>query len=145
MDTPEPQRRGVIAVVTRRDRFLVIRRSQHVVAPGAYCFPGGAIEESESEEEALVRELREELGVAIRPLARLWASVTPWQVALSWWSAAWNAADRLVPHPAEVESVHWLTAVEMRQLPELLSSNRAFLDAHDRGEFQLPPDGDEPA
>ena len=37
-------RRGVVAVVVLEERFLVIRRSQEVVAPGTYCFPGGAVE-----------------------------------------------------------------------------------------------------
>ena len=82
METEPAPRRGVIAVIVRDERFLVIRRSQHVVAPRAFCFPGGAIEGLESEPQALVRELREELGVDVTPRERLWASVTPWRVAI---------------------------------------------------------------
>ena len=78
-------RRGSVAGVVRDGRLLVIRRSQFVVAPRTFCFPGGAIEGSESEEEALVREIREELGVTVRPERRIWQSVTPWHVHLSWW------------------------------------------------------------
>lgn len=137
MDTPQPERQGVIAVVVRDSRFLVIRRSQYVVAPGAYCFPGGAIEPGETEVQALLRELREELAADIRPLKRLWTSVTPWRVALSWWLVELDREAALMPHPDEVESVHWLTAAEMRALPELLASNLAFLAAAEAGEFRL--------
>jgi 8-oxo-dGTP diphosphatase len=130
-------RRGVVAVVIRQGRLLVIRRSQGCVAPGAICFPGGGIEPGESESEALVREIGEELGSAVLPIRRLWRSVTPWNVDLSWWLAEIEAASSLVANPAEVESVHWLAPNELLQHPELLSSNRAFLEAVLRGEIEL--------
>jgi 8-oxo-dGTP diphosphatase len=132
-----PARRGVVAVIVNQDRLLVIRRSQQVVAPGAYCFPGGAIESSESEEQALVREIDEELGVAIRPLRPLWASVTPWNVHLTWWLAEAQAGCNWRLNPAEVESIHWLTPAEIRELPTLLESNHQFLQALLDGEIKL--------
>jgi (d)CTP diphosphatase len=130
-------RRGVVAVIARANRLLVIRRSQKVAAPGAFCFPGGGIEGDESEQQALVRELREELGVAIHPQRRLWESVTPWRVHLAWWLAELPASSALVANADEVESFHWHTADEMLALAELLESNRQFLAALARGEFTL--------
>jgi 8-oxo-dGTP diphosphatase len=122
-----PPRRGVVAVIVDQDRLLVIRRSQHVVAPGAYCFPGGAIESGETETEALIREIQEELGVHIRPLRPLWQSVTPWNVHLTWWLAAVEAGCVWSPNPNEVESIHWHTPSEIQVLPGLLESNHEFL------------------
>lgn len=133
----EIEREGVIAVITRADRFLVIRRSEHVIAPGAFCFPGGGIEAAETETDALIRELDEELGVAIRPLRRLWRSVTPWRVALAWWLTELPEDATLRPNASEVAETHWLTKEEIRRLPELLSSNHAFLDALEAGEFTI--------
>ena len=132
-------RRGVVAVVSRGGRLLVIRRSAEVVAPGAMCFPGGGIEAGESEIDALVREVREELGVAVVPLRRLHQSVTPWNVDLAWWSARLDPGTPLVLNAAEVESVHWLTPDEILAAPELLASNRDFLHAILRGEIVLEP------
>ena len=131
------RRRGVVAVVVRQGRFLVIRRAAAVVAPGMVCFPGGAGEGAETEEETLVREIREELGVAIEPIRRVWRSVTPWQVELSWWLSRIAEGELLRPNPAEVASVHWQTAGELRRLPNLLESNHHFLDALDAGEILL--------
>ncbi len=130
-------RRGAVAVIVRRGRFLVIRRSRHVVAPGAYCFPGGAIEPGESEEDALAREMGEELGATIRPIRRVWQSVTPWDVALVWWHSELDTNQTITPNPAEVESVHWLTPDEMTGLSGLLESNHAFLDALAAGKIEL--------
>jgi 8-oxo-dGTP pyrophosphatase MutT (NUDIX family) len=130
-------RRGAVAVILRDGRFLVIRRSATVVAPGAYCFPGGAIEGAETEEAALVREIHEELGVPVQPVRRLWRSCTPWGVELAWWLATLELSAQPVPNPREVESYVWLTAAEMRATPALLESNQHFLDALGRAEFQI--------
>jgi 8-oxo-dGTP pyrophosphatase MutT (NUDIX family) len=132
-----PCRRGVVAVIVRRDKLLVIQRSRWVAAPGAFCFPGGGIEPGESEEVAIVRELREELAIVARPVARLWDCVTARGVHLAWWRAELHAAAEPTPNPAEVEQVFWQSAEELRSLPGLLDSNMAFLDALSRNEFSL--------
>ena len=133
----DPGRRGAVAVCVRDGRMLVIRRSPSVVAPLTYCFPGGGIEPGESDREALIRELREEIGVAVRPLRRIWQCVTASKVELNWWLAELEPAAEPVPNPAEVESVHWITPIEMLQLPGLLPSNREFLELVERGDIQL--------
>lgn len=139
----ELPRRGAVAVIVCGPRLLVIRRSQAVVAPGMYCFPGGGIEGQETDEEALVRELFEELAVEVRAQRLLWRSITPWNVELSWWLTELISVAAPAPNPAEVESVHWLTPDEMLRLPGLLESNRHFLDAMAQGQIDLAVrDGD---
>ena len=120
--------------------MLVIRRSQSVVAPLTYCFPGGGIEAGESEETALIREIREEIGVEVRPVRRLWQCVTAWKVELAWWLAELDQAARPIPNPAEVASIHWYTPAEMAQLPALLASNRLFLELIASGQITLCPE-----
>jgi 8-oxo-dGTP diphosphatase len=133
--SPPPRIQGVVAVITRGDRFLVIERSQFVRAPGMYCFPGGAIEAGESEQGAIRREMQEELALDAHPVRLLWRSVTPWNVALAWWSCEIDPMVQPVPNPLEVANAGWLTSKEMRQLPCLLSSNAEFLDRWESGQF----------
>lgn len=53
----------VVAAVTWRDgRFLAVERPAGKAHAGWWEFPGGKVEPGESLEDALVRELREELG-----------------------------------------------------------------------------------
>src|SRR5687768_1594501 len=134
---PLSPRRGVVAVIAADGKLLVIRRSQHVRAPGRYCFPGGAIEPEESEAQAVVRELAEELALEARAVRRLWGSVTPWNVTLSWWVAAIAPEACPACNAAEVESCHWLSVEEILVLPEFLKSNLEFLAAFERGEFEI--------
>ncbi len=58
--------RVVAAVIRRGDALLVTRRPDRPGQPGQWEFPGGKIEPGEGEEEALRRELREELGCDAR-------------------------------------------------------------------------------
>jgi len=136
-DAELPVRRGAVAVVVREQKFLTIRRSAHVVAPGALCFPGGGIEPLETEQQALVREFREELGADIDPLRLVWRSTTRWQVQLAWWLAVLGCEAPLVANPLEVESFHWLTAEEMLAAENLLESNRTFLELLASGMLSL--------
>ncbi|MEM6459147.1 MAG: (deoxy)nucleoside triphosphate pyrophosphohydrolase [Planctomycetota bacterium] len=52
-------------------RVLVSRRREAAVLGGFWEFPGGKVEENESPEACVVRELREELGIEVRPVAAL--------------------------------------------------------------------------
>ncbi|HEX9400033.1 MAG TPA: (deoxy)nucleoside triphosphate pyrophosphohydrolase [Anaeromyxobacter sp.] len=57
--------RVVAAVVRRGDLILVTRRVDRPGHRGQWEFPGGKVERGEHEEQALVREIREELGCGI--------------------------------------------------------------------------------
>jgi len=57
----------VVAAVIRMDgKILITQRLDHVHLAGLWEFPGGKVEAGESLERALVREIREELGIKIR-------------------------------------------------------------------------------
>lgn len=69
----------VVAGVLRdaRGRILLARRTEGRDLAGLWEFPGGKVEPGESPEDALVRELREELGIS----AAIGASVIRVQMA----------------------------------------------------------------
>ena len=129
---------GVVAVICREERLLLIRRSQIVTAPGYVCFAGGGVEDGESEEEALVREMHEELGVEVQPARRIWQSTTRWGTRLGWWLADLDIAQQITPNPEEVAEIFWLTPDEIAAREDLLGSMPDFLAAWKSNEFALP-------
>lgn len=60
-----------VGVVIRQQRFFVCRRLSHQHQGGKWEFPGGKIDEGESVEEALRRELKEEIGIVVKAAAPL--------------------------------------------------------------------------
>jgi len=64
-DGTQPQGTIVVvaAIVIVDDRVLLTRRSADTHLPNLWEFPGGKVEPGESMQAALVRELREEIGV----------------------------------------------------------------------------------
>ena len=122
------QRYGIVGVIVEQGRYLLIRRSQTVLAPGKLCFPGGGIEPNETPPQALVREFQEELGVMIKPIRLDWESVTPWGVHLQWWIAEMKPNQTPRPNLNEVEEVLYLTLPEMLRHPDMLESNRGYLE-----------------
>lgn len=52
------------AIVTREDRYLLVRR-RNAPAADLYAFPGGRAEQGEAPEQAAIRECAEETGIVI--------------------------------------------------------------------------------
>src|ERR1700758_714343 len=59
---------AVSAAIFRDGRVLIVRRGRPP-AHGLYTLPGGGVELGETLEQAIIREVREETGLAITPLA----------------------------------------------------------------------------
>jgi 8-oxo-dGTP diphosphatase len=55
------------ALVNDKNEVLVAQRPEGKRLAGRWEFPGGKVEADESPEEALVREIREELGIELQP------------------------------------------------------------------------------
>lgn len=114
----------VAAVIRREGRFLLCQRPARKRHGGLWEFPGGKLEPGESAEAAAHRELREELGVAVR-------SVGPQLFA-----AGDGAAPFLIAfHPVAIEgepqclehaAIRWVGPEDLAPL-DLAPSDRQFI------------------
>ena len=66
---------AVGVLIDKQDRFLLTSRPEGKVYAGYWEYPGGKLEAGETVEQALRRELHEELGITI-------GAVHPWKVEL---------------------------------------------------------------
>ncbi|HID9091602.1 TPA: pyrimidine (deoxy)nucleoside triphosphate diphosphatase [Enterobacter mori] len=57
----------VAAIIEKENNILLAQRPAHADQPGMWEFAGGKVEPGETQTEALIRELREELGIEAQP------------------------------------------------------------------------------
>jgi 8-oxo-dGTP diphosphatase len=107
------------ALIDSGGRVLLQQRAPHRSMPGLWEFPGGKVEPGETPEAALVRELEEELGVAVdaavlNPLAFASDTLGDRRLVLLLYSTRiWQGE----PQPLDASALRWATADEMRELP----------------------------
>jgi 8-oxo-dGTP diphosphatase len=98
----------VAALVLRDGEVLLTQRRADQDLPLLWEFPGGKIERGESPEEALARELREELGVEVT-VGRIWDVLyhryPAYDVYMLVYRCSLTGGE---PRPVEVADVRWV-------------------------------------
>jgi 8-oxo-dGTP diphosphatase len=109
--------RVVAAVIEREGRYLITQRRPSAVLPLLWEFPGGRVEESETDAAALKREVRHRLGVEI-DVGQLISFVShPYEryvVDLYLYECRLQGGDL---SPLAVHAFKWVTSAEFDQYP----------------------------
>ena len=63
------------AIIVKENKVLVVQRSEKMKLPLKWEFPGGKIEENESEIDCIKREIKEELNIEINVIKKLSCSI----------------------------------------------------------------------
>jgi 8-oxo-dGTP diphosphatase len=100
-------------------RVLACERSRPPETAGWWEFPGGKVEPGETEEDALVRECVEELGVRVEVGARVGADVPLPNGRAVLRVYAVRPLDGGRPRPLEHAALAWLRADELDSVPWL--------------------------
>lgn len=134
------------AVIRSSDgRVLISRRAEEQHQGGLWEFPGGKVEAGEQVEQALRRELQEELGIRVvraRPLIQVAHDYPDKQVLLDVWEVNAFSGEA---HGAEGQPLAWVTP---RRLPDydFPAANRPIVAAARLpSTYLITPDDLEPA
>ncbi|WP_438006649.1 (deoxy)nucleoside triphosphate pyrophosphohydrolase [Sorangium sp. So ce321] len=104
------------AVIIERGRVLLTQRKVGAHLEGAWEFPGGKVEAGEDPRDALVRELREEIGVEARvgDIVEVTYYRYPRKPVLLLFYEAALVEGSPAPAPLDVAAVRWADAPELR-------------------------------
>lgn len=105
--------RVVAAVIPRDDRYLITQRRPTAVLGGLWEFPGGKVEDGESDADALMREVRERVSVDVEVgacIARRTHDYDGYSVDLALYQASILASAE--PTPARVADCRWVKSAE---------------------------------
>lgn len=108
----------VLAVIAHNGRVLIVRRAHaSSEVPGlSWAFPGGKVEEGETLEQALLREVQEETSLHVSIGTLVHARIVPNTSILALFylcALAETAQVTVVPDPREVVEFKWATGQEV--------------------------------
>jgi ADP-ribose pyrophosphatase YjhB (NUDIX family) len=114
---------AVSAAIVRDGKLLVVRRARPP-AHGLYTMPGGVVEAGETLEEAVTREVHEETGLTITPVALAGFRETivrddkdrvERHFVILCFAARWRAGEPVLNE--ELSEARWLDPAELAGLP----------------------------
>jgi len=116
-----------VAVVVKKDgKFLLIKRAKKGEAEDFWCPITGAVEHGETQEQAVVREAQEEMGIQVEPVKKLWECTThDGKYTLHWWQVD-LIHDRISENPDEVKAHTWVTVSGMQDIENMFEADLLF-------------------
>jgi NAD+ diphosphatase len=118
----------IIVLVTRRSDLL-LARSPHF-RPGIYSTLAGFIEPGESVENAVYREIKEEVGLSVKNIRYILSQPWPFPNSLMLGFLAEYESGEIVIDPIEIEDAQWFKPSELPKLPSPLSISRLLIEKH---------------
>jgi NAD+ diphosphatase len=122
-----PRLAPAIIVLVERGRKLLLARSRHFL-PGMYSVLAGFVEPGESLEEAVVREVKEEVGIDVKDIKYFGSQPWPFPHSLMIGFTAAYAGGEITLDDSEIEDAGWFTADHMPQIPGKISIARKLID-----------------
>ena len=119
---------AVVTVLRRGNCVLVVQRGPDTILPGYWAPLSGRVEPGESQEEAVVREVREEVGLAATPRAKVWECPTEdGDFLLHWWTADAGPGE-LDLDRREVSDARWVEPERFADLEPTFAADRDFFE-----------------
>ena len=122
-----PRLAPAIIVLVERGNELLLARSRHFM-PGMYSVLAGFVEPGESLEEAVVREVKEEVGIEIKDIKYFGSQPWPFPHSLMVGFTATHASGEISLNDEEIENAGWFTIDNLPRIPGKISIARKLID-----------------
>lgn len=117
---------AVIAVIRKDDCVLIIQRGPKARAPGYWGPLSGTIEVGETQQETVVREVKEEVGLEVRAVRKVWECLSDDSNFLLHWWLVEIASGEINIDPDEVSEARWVTIEEYFSLENTFRNDQEF-------------------
>jgi len=117
---------AIIVLVERGDKLLMAR-SRHF-ASGMYSVLAGFVEPGESLEEAVIREVKEEVGISIKDIQYFGSQSWPFPHSLMIGFTATYEGGEISMDDTEIEDAGWFSIDKLPPLPGKISIARKLID-----------------
>jgi NAD+ diphosphatase len=122
-----PRLAPAIIVLVERGNELLLARSRHFM-PGMYSVLAGFVEPGESLEEAVLREVMEEVGIEIKDIKYFGSQPWPFPHSLMIGFTATYAGGEISLDDEEIEDAGWFSAEKLPRIPGKISIARKLID-----------------
>jgi len=122
-----PRLSPAIIVLVERGRELLLARSRYF-PPGMYSVLAGFVEPGESLDEAIVREVQEEVGITVKDIKYFSSQPWPFPHSLMIGFTATHAGGEISIDDTEIEDAGWFTVDNLPPLPGEISIARKLID-----------------
>jgi len=122
-----PRLSPAIIVLVERGRELLLARSRHF-PPGMYSVIAGFVEPGESLEEAVMREVKEEVGISVKDIKYFGSQPWPFPHSLMIGFTASYAGGEISRDDSEIEDAGWFSGDNLPSLPGKISIARKLID-----------------
>jgi NAD+ diphosphatase len=117
---------AIIVRITKGELILLARN--HRFPTGRFSVLAGFVEPGETLEEAVAREVREEVGIRVRNIRYFDSQPWPFPNSLMLGFTAEYAEGELVIQEDELDEAHWFGRDELPDLPPAISIARRLID-----------------
>jgi NAD+ diphosphatase len=122
-----PRLAPAVIVLVERGNQLLLARSRHF-APGMYSVLAGFVEPGETLEEAVEREILEEVGIAVKDIRYFGSQPWPFPNSLMIGFTATYAGGEISINDQEIEDAGWYTADHLPGQPGKISIARRLIE-----------------
>jgi NAD+ diphosphatase len=128
---------ATIVLVRDRDRVLLTRKAEW--APGRYALIAGFVDNGESLEGCVAREIKEEVGVDVSDVRYVGSQNWPFPSQVMIGFVATYAGGDIVIDREELEDARWFPCSALPALPSRHSISRFIIDHYARGGPEVAP------
>lgn len=104
----------VVGIVIKEDKVLIVRRKKGE-GDLLWQFPGGTVEQGETFEEAVIRELREETGIRVSVKERLGERIHPYTKKYMAYFGCEYIDGELHISDADLDQIEWVDKNKLEQ------------------------------